>query len=434
ITGNALANTLDGRDGNDILNGGDGNDVLTGGAGADEMHGGNGNDLYSADNAGDTIVERDSTKGGRDTVFVTGLTQFTLVAGVENLTYAGSADFHAIGNHAANVVLTGDGNDTLSGAEGDDILDAGAGADTLDGGTGNDRLDGGAGADRMTGGLGNDTYYVDNKGDVVIEKAGEGTDTVYSEISYVLGSTLEKLVLMGGKSIDGTGNGLDNALTGNWSDNVLDGKGGQDRMEGLGGNDTYIVDDIRDKVIESANNGHDTIRAKVSFTLSSNVEDGVLLGTANISMTGNAADNKLIGNDGNNTLSGGRGIDQLLGGNGDDTLVGGAEGDTLRGGLGADRFVFTNTSDSQAGARDTIMDFSHADGDRIDLRQIDAIAGGSDNAFHLVAALDGHAGQLAVTAQGANWLVSGDTDGDGNADFLLLVKSATALVQQDFLL
>ena len=35
-------------------------------------------------------------------------------------------------------------------------------------------LDGGAGADTMTGGLGNDTYVVDNVGDVVTEAANAG--------------------------------------------------------------------------------------------------------------------------------------------------------------------------------------------------------------------------------------------------------------------
>src|SRR5688572_32785804 len=34
----------------------------------------------------------------------------------------------------------------------------------------------GAGADNMSGGAGNDTYVVDNTGDVVSEAAGEGTE------------------------------------------------------------------------------------------------------------------------------------------------------------------------------------------------------------------------------------------------------------------
>ena len=63
----------------------------------------------------------------------------------------------------------GDGNDTITGN---------SAANQLSGGRGADVLDGGAGADTMIGGIGNDTYVVDNAGDVVIENASEGTDTV----------------------------------------------------------------------------------------------------------------------------------------------------------------------------------------------------------------------------------------------------------------
>ena len=84
-------------------------------------------------------------------------------------------------------------------------------------------LDGGVGADTMAGGLGNDTYVVDNAGDVVTESAGEGTDTVQSSVTYTLGANVENLTLTGSASINGTGNALANIITGNSGNNTLDG-------------------------------------------------------------------------------------------------------------------------------------------------------------------------------------------------------------------
>jgi hypothetical protein len=114
---------------------------------------------------------------------------------------------------------------------------------------GNDYLNGGLGADTMDGGAGNDYYIVDNAGDVVIEVAGGGTDTVNSSLNYSLfGTELENLTLSGAVAINATGNDYANSLTGNAADNVLIGGLGNDVLNGgLGadtmtgglGNDTY---------------------------------------------------------------------------------------------------------------------------------------------------------------------------------------------------
>ena len=61
-------------------------------------------------------------------------------------------------------------------------------ANTLTGNAGANVLDGMAGADLMAGGLGNDTYVVDESGDVVSEAAGAGTDTVRSTVNFALGA------------------------------------------------------------------------------------------------------------------------------------------------------------------------------------------------------------------------------------------------------
>ena len=63
----------------------------------------------------------------------------------------------------------------------------------------------------MTGGAGNDTYAVDNAGDVVVEASGEGADTVSSSVTYTLAANVEDLVLTGSANLNGTGNTLANA-------------------------------------------------------------------------------------------------------------------------------------------------------------------------------------------------------------------------------
>jgi Ca2+-binding RTX toxin-like protein len=82
----------------------------------------------------------------------------------------------------------------------------------------------------LEGGAGNDTYVVYSSTDQVVEKAGEGVDTVRSGLSWSLGSNVENLTLTGTAAINGTGNSLANVITGNSASNVLTGGGGADRF------------------------------------------------------------------------------------------------------------------------------------------------------------------------------------------------------------
>lgn len=132
--------------------------------------------------------------------------------------------------------IGGSGNDTILGNGVDNVLTGNGGNDVLGGGAGDDTLDGGTGDDTMLGGIGNDIFIVGEVGDVVIEKAGEGIDTVRSAINYTLGDNVENLVLTGSAQT-GTGNALDNRLSGNAGSNRLDGRAGNDILVGGDGID-----------------------------------------------------------------------------------------------------------------------------------------------------------------------------------------------------
>ena len=80
----------------------------------------------------------------------------------------------------------------------------------------------------MAGGAGDDTYFIDDPGDVVVEDAGGGIDTVVVSVGLDAAPTnIEDVQLVGGG----------HALTGNAGDNTLSGNGGDDTLDGGRGDD-----------------------------------------------------------------------------------------------------------------------------------------------------------------------------------------------------
>ena len=254
-TGNALDNTLEGNNEQNIIDGG---------KGADAMSGFGGWDKYYVDNAGDTVTE--SAGEGTDTVVST-IALANAFAEVENYEFKTSAAVHFDANGLNNRVDGGSGKDEIYGLGGNDYLFGNGGSDRLFGGSGNDVLDGGTGNDEMTGGSGNDTYYVDNIKDTVVESFAAGKEWVNSTVSInLLFDNVENAKLDGSANLNLTGNALDNVLEGNDGKNVIIGGVGKDEIIGRGGNDTLTGGagsdtfdfDLDPK--EMANDGHDTIK------------------------------------------------------------------------------------------------------------------------------------------------------------------------------
>ena len=202
---------------------------------------------------------------------------------------------------------------------------------------------------QIFGGKGNDTYMVTKATTQIVEysngASNGGIDTVKASIDWTLGKNLDNLVLVqGSDAIRATGNELNNTITGNEKGNILSGGAGADTMVGGLGDDTYVVDNAGDVVIEMANEGTDTVRSAVNYTLGDYIENLTLLGRATEG-TGNEAANTIIGNGAGNTLNGLGGNDTLIGGDGKDVLNGGEGNDTLNGGKGKDILIGGNGND-----------------------------------------------------------------------------------------
>jgi Ca2+-binding RTX toxin-like protein len=289
----------------------------------------------------------------------------------------------------ADVIDAGGGHDVIYAGAGNDKVLGGTGNDTLNGMAGDDALDGGTGVDRLVGGLGNDSYVVDHAKDVVLERAGEGKDTIRTKVSYVLKDTMSIEVLWttntaGTASIDLTGNKLDNQISGNAGTNVLSGLGGADIIRGLGGDDV------------------------------------------------------INGGEGADDLHGDAGSDHLDGGADADKLEGGAGADYLTGAAGADTFVWLSTTDTSTviPQADLVLDFDGTQGDRLSLLNIDAREDreGAQSFTFIGNAAFTQAGQVRCEVVGNETLVYLNTDIDLEAEGVIRLTGVHALSAESFIL
>lgn len=387
-------NTLTGGEGNDtligsgtlpaiwgqgsLLSGGIGNDSLSGGAtslnGGDTLVGGLGDDTYHVTSVGDVVDENFLNEigvgidGGHDLLIsdvISWSMNTPLQADIEDATLglglnltANALDNLLTGNNLDNALTALAGNDTIEALDGNDTLLGGAGNDLLKCGAGNDTAGGAAGDDSIYGAGGADTL-----------NGGDGND-------------------------------------------LLDGGIGNDILTGGSGDDIFVVDDAGDIATDNLNAGLDLVRASVSFTLSSNIENLQLMGTNAIDGIGNALSNYLRGNDAANTLIGVLGIDTLEGGLGADIYVIDGDDVVMEGALGGrDEVVSSGSFTLTANVEDlTLTGLAFADG----------TGNAQDNVIRgngVANRLDGRAGADELTGgSGADSFVFTSALVDTNAD------------------
>jgi Ca2+-binding RTX toxin-like protein len=225
----------------------------------------------------------------------------------------------------------------------------------------------------------------------------------------------------------------------------INGLGYGDALNGLGGDDALYGGDGNDVLRGGA--GADYLDGGAGTDTASwyTGAAGVLVSLVTGAGSGGEAQGdtlvsieNLSGSQGNDSLVGDANANTLQGWNGNDVLTGAGGKDTLTGGTGADRFVYGSAAQSVVGANaDRITDFSHVQGDKIDLMAIDAkttVAGDQAFGFIGTALFTGIAGQLRYAASGGVTTIAGDVNGDGASDFHIQLTGTIALVAGDFVL
>jgi len=279
IHGGIGDDTIDGGSGDDYLYGGEGNDVifggadgwlnhsnndyLDGGAGLDWLEGGTGDDVYIVDGTWEVLP---SGVSGTALVLCDAVDRFGVDAGPKYLWETDTVveyedeGYDTVWTSASIFVENVEEVRVLDSVSNPNIdVVTGKGAQLLVGNAGNNVLDGGEGADTMIGGAGDDSYWVDDAGDVVIENADGGFDVIRTSLDvYKLAEHLEGLVLEGTAKV-GLGNGVNNYLVGNDQNNALYGLDGDDTLAGWRGSDTLYGGAGNDTYLFARGDGLDVI-------------------------------------------------------------------------------------------------------------------------------------------------------------------------------
>ncbi|MGH6736811.1 MAG: calcium-binding protein, partial [Methyloceanibacter sp.] len=335
------------------------------------------------------------------------------------------------------------GNDRIEGGDDNDTLYGGADNDVLLGENGDDELIGGVGGDQLFGGEGDDTASYENSAAGVTVNLATGVGS---------GGDAEGDTLSDIENLKGSGHA--DTLIGNDLDNILEGGGGADFLQGGLGDDTYGVFGGGSTIVENPGEGDDVVFAffetsgsikvpnnvetlavigggdglkvkAVGTSADDSIQGGSIQGTVEFRLSGLGGDDTLMGGEKSDWLGGGIGNDTLDGSDGTDKLIGSRGKDSLFGGADRDFFDFNSIKDSVKGSnRDVIGDFERGIDD-IDLRDIDAKKGVSgNNKFKFIGKQDFHdkKGELRYEDKGSKVVVQGDVNGDGKADFEILVK------------
>ena len=305
--------------------------------------------------------------------------------------------------------------DQIFGLAGDDALIGFGGDDELEGGKGADELFGSAGFD-LASYRGSDTgVYFSLYG--LEAKYGDAKGDHFYSVEGAIGSAFRDLFV---------GDDERNVFRGEGGDDQLGGLGGADTLDGGGGNDLL-----------EGGAGDDELRGGAGVDTASfyNYAGGVVADLA----SGTATGGDFVGSDrlfGVENLGGTPYVDRLAGNSGANRLHGSFDGDTLVGRGGADRFVYWS-GDSSSTAPDRILDFSRAQGDRIDLAGVDAnerVDG--DQAFRFVGQnpFTG-VGQLRFFQQNGDTVVEANTtDLTGGSELRIVVDPLFTPQAGDFVL